>query len=298
MKTQRRGFSLVELLVVLGIVGLLVALLLPAIQRVRMSAAKTGCESNLRQLGLALHQYHGVYGSFPYGSFNQGDEVYLRNASWLRALLPYIEQNALWEESEAAAKIAHTGGLPPHSPGPIQKVIKTFLCPLDFIGAKPKYTKLSHAYAMTTFQGVGGAEVADNKGILFMNSAITTHQITDGTSHTLIAAERQPNFTALYGWWYDGAGRNRTGELDTWMNARETVKRVTYIDVSMCADGPYHFQAGSTESTCSTFHFWSLHPGGANGLFADGSVRFLPYSIDPLLPALCTRAGSETVEGF
>jgi prepilin-type N-terminal cleavage/methylation domain-containing protein/prepilin-type processing-associated H-X9-DG protein len=292
----KSGYTLVELLIVIAIISILLGLLIPAVQRIRVAAAKSTCGNNLRQLGLGLHQYHGNYGTLPSGSINVGDTSGLRNASWLRALLPYVEQDALWRNSETASQTVHEGSLPPHL-AISQTILKIFLCPLDTIGNNPPDRNYYSKYAFTSFQGVGGVNVADALGVLYLNSKIRFSDITDGTSNTLAIMERPPNTTALYGWWYFGAGINRTGELDTWMNAKE-MRFDSIVDVSMCPLGPYPYAAGDVNSPCSTFHFWSHHSSGAQALYIDGSVRFLKYAANSVLPALCTRSGGEAVSSL
>jgi len=97
-----------------------------------------------------------------------------------------------------------------------------------------------------------------------------------------------------YGWWYAGFGQRGTGSADLLLGVRE--RNVGGGYVSSCPPGPYHFQPGCVDQQCDLFHFWRLHPGGAHFLYADGSVHFLTYEADRVLPALATRAGGEVVE--
>jgi prepilin-type processing-associated H-X9-DG protein len=129
--------------------------------------------------------------------------------------------------------------------------------------------------------------------VLFLDSHVRLADITDGTSCTLMAGERPPSADCWYGWWYAGYGQAGTGSADMLLGARERNLGGPYV--SSCPPGPYRFQAGRVENQCDLFHFWSLHPGGAHFLFADGSVRFLAYSAADILPALATRAGGEAV---
>jgi prepilin-type N-terminal cleavage/methylation domain-containing protein len=104
MNPSRRGFTLVELLVVMAIVGVLIGLMLPAIQRIRHAAMRAQCANNLKQIGLAAHQHHDANKVFPAGvRANKGKDPY-RYASWLTFLLPYVEQQALWTATETAYK--------------------------------------------------------------------------------------------------------------------------------------------------------------------------------------------------
>ncbi|HET6575478.1 MAG TPA: H-X9-DG-CTERM domain-containing protein, partial [Fimbriiglobus sp.] len=92
-----------------------------------------------------------------------------------------------------------------------------------------------------------------------------------------------------FGWWYAGHGQEGTGSCDATLGARE----MNYAGDGNCPGGPYHFKDGRVGQRCDLFHFWSPHPGGAHFLFADGSVQFLRYDADSILPALATRAGGE-----
>ena len=139
-----------------------------------------------------------------------------------------------------------------------------------------------------------GTDYTSTTGVLYRDSRVRLTDITDGASNTIAVGERPPSADYWYGWWYAGFGQNGTGGLDSLLGARELNAGGNYT--YMCAPGPFHFQSGRFDDQCSAFHFWSPHTGGANFLFADGSVRFLSYSADKILPALATRAGGEVVD--
>jgi prepilin-type processing-associated H-X9-DG protein len=132
-------------------------------------------------------------------------------------------------------------------------------------------------------------------GVLFIDSRVRIADITDGTSNTIIVGERPPSADFWYGWWYAGYGQQGTGSGDMLLGAREQNASGNPF-VFGCSPGPYHFAPGKVDNQCDLFHFWSLHSGGAYFLFADGSVHFLTYDADSVLPALATRAGREAVE--
>lgn len=96
----------------------------------------------------------------------------------------------------------------------------------------------------------------------------------------------------MFGWWYAGWGQDKDGECDSVLGSRTLNLGNRYLS---CSAGPYGYAPGRFDNPCDTFHFWSPHPGGAHFAFADGSVRFLRYSADDILPALATRAGGEAV---
>jgi prepilin-type processing-associated H-X9-DG protein len=145
---------------------------------------------------------------------------------------------------------------------------------------------------LTNYLGVLGTNLFRNDGVLFEQSRIRLNDITDGTTNTLMIGERPPSPDQLFGWWYAGWGQDKSGSMDLTLGVRE---RSVFPGLSMCPQGPFHFQAGDLKNSCDIFHFWSPHPGGAHFAFCDGSVRFLAYSADSIMPALATRAGGEAV---
>ncbi len=118
-------------------------------------------------------------------------------------------------------------------------------------------------------------------------------EIADGTAHTILVGERPPSTDLVFGWWYAGWGQDKDGEGDMLLGAR-TQNRSEYG--RGCPTGPYPFKDGAFDRQCDAFHFWSPHRGGANFLFADGSVRLVTYSANDLLPALASRSGNEVFE--
>ena len=119
--------------------------------------------------------------------------------------------------------------------------------------------------------------------------------IGDGASNTLAVGERPPSPDFWLGWWYAGAGEKGTGAGDVVLGVRER-----HVDTgpytAHCPGGPYRFRAGAVTEMCDAFHYWSLHQGGANFLFCDGSVRFLSYPADSVFPALASRAGGDVAD--
>src|SRR5262249_20575983 len=129
-------------------------------------------------------------------------------------------------------------------------------------------------------------------GILYWTSKVRIADVTDGTSNTLLVGERPPSVDLYYGWWFAGAGWDGSGEGDVVLGARA----YNYAASIGCPASSVGFQQGDLKNPCDQAHFWSLHIGGANFLFADGSVRFLTYSANSILPALCSRNGGEVFD--
>lgn len=299
MPSKRRGFSLVELLVVIGIVVALISLIVPAIQKVRAAADRVRCANNLRQIGYALHLYHDDHRRLPPGvSVRNGRDPFL-HMSWLTRLLPYIEQQPLWRESvRAFAQDRFFRNDPPHTA--IRRVIRLYACPADDRALKPMYlgrdqkTGRDVTVAFTSYLGVTGANRSRHDGVLFIDSAIRFAAVRDGMSTTVFVGERPPSADGNYGWWYGGWGQIKDGSCDSVLSAEEENVAPRYQ--RRCPRGPYFFRRGRIDDQCSAFHFWSVHPGGGHFLFGDNSVHFLSYSARSILPALATRAGYEVVE--
>jgi prepilin-type N-terminal cleavage/methylation domain-containing protein/prepilin-type processing-associated H-X9-DG protein len=348
--SRRPGFTLIELLVVIAIIGVLISLLLPAVQKVREAANRTYCLNNMKQIGLALHNYHDTFKRFPpsldsalypaataavVGAPRTGWTTYW---SWLAYILPFIEQDNLWNK---ALTWAQTGGGTvaavgywwpwgsfwqgangiPANPA-LGTPIKTYICPseprnltLEYIvqaaGANPD------TIAYTEYLGVDGIQgqdangstwaVGDKSGIL-VNSGfdqarkIRIASITDGASNTLMVGERPPTLDLFGGWWFAGYGFDGSGVGDVTLGARETVMAAN-VQITPSGGGPsvpcpatkVGFQPGTINDLCDQVHFWSWHPAGANWTFGDGSVRFINYGMNDVLPQMCTRNGGEVV---
>ena len=292
----RSGFSLTELLVVIAIVGVLIGLLLPAVQKVRDFAARSKCSNNLHQIVLAAHQYHNTALSFPAGMRYQRGKDPLLFMSWLTALLPYLEQQELWNLTQDAYEQAPSpfpDKNPPHVG--LDTVISTFVCPNDPRAGDVQRSRLENwAVALTCYLGVEGKDLWTNDGVFFRDSHVRFADIRDGTSQTLFAGERPPSPDFQFGWWYAGEGQVGTGSGDTFLGVEE--QNVLPYTMAPCFRGVYTYGPGDITDQCDMFHFWSLHQGGANFALADGSVRFLSYSAAPLMSALASRAGGEAVE--
>ncbi len=291
---NRNAFTLIELLVVLAIIGVLVGLLLVAVQKVRAASAQVSCKNNLKQIGLALAQFHGVYGAFPPGRGGKGPEEKFPGLTWLGRLLPYIDQEPLWKTTVDAFDLApsnpfrlpHTGMFTP---------IPSYACPSDGRVFKVQNAPEGYLAALTSYLGVSGKDYQTVDGILYYDSHVRIAEILDGTSNTLCVGERPPSPDFWYGWWYAGFGQGGSGSLDQILGVRE-LHWPNAAFVVQCAPGPFSFSDGKITEQCDSFHYWSLHSGGGHFLLADGSVRFLSYSADAILPALASRAGGDLAE--
>ncbi|MBI2807081.1 MAG: DUF1559 domain-containing protein [Planctomycetes bacterium] len=291
MSPGRKALTIIELLVVIGILAILVALLVPAVQHVRAAALRAQCGNNLRQIGLAVHQYHDHKRWLPSGMYRQGVNPW---SSWLVQLLPFVEQQPLWNTAQHAYRqSAWPFDNPPHVG--LATVVPLFICPADGRAGDARISqRTGHLVAFTCYLGVIGKDLTTRDGVLFRDSQVRLADIADGLSNTLLAGERPPSPDFQFGWWYAGAGQNFTGSGDMVLGVYE--QNVLPVTAGSCAPGSYPFGPGSLNNQCDMFHFWSLHSGGAHFLFADGSVHFLTYAAAPILPALASRAGGESVE--
>lgn len=291
----RSAMTLVEVVVALAIVGLLVALTLPAVQKSREAAARTACRNNLKQIGLATHLYHDAHQRFPPGMSSPGGDPGHPYLSWLARILPYLEHEALWQTTETAfQQSANPFRDPPHVG--FGTVIRTYGCPIDSRTASTAEV-VGLTVAFTSYLGVSGTNLFAHDGALFPDSRVRLNDVTDGTSTTLLAGERPPGATLFYGSWYAGYGQLGTGSGDMILGVRELLYAAPPGPggILLCSRGPYSFVPANINDRCNKLHFWSLHPGGGHFLMCDGSVHFFAYSCDSAMPALATRSCGEIV---
>lgn len=278
----------------MGILGLLVGLTGSAVQRARAAAARAQCLNNLRQLGIGLHNYHSARGVLPPGHTSRaGVPDNYRELGWQARLLPYLDQQPLWVRVEEAFRVAPLAGprQPPHG-AILATLVPVFACPSDPRSGSVQSSDNGIPVALCSYLGNEGLYYAWTTGVLFGDSAVKLTDITDGTSQTLLVGERPASADNSFGWWYRGYGQQDDGSADFVLGVRE---RNALGGRYKCPPGPYRFTPGSLQNQCDMLHFWSLHPGGGNFLFADGAVRFLGYSADSVMPALASRAGGEPV---
>jgi prepilin-type N-terminal cleavage/methylation domain-containing protein/prepilin-type processing-associated H-X9-DG protein len=288
---SRPGFTLIELLVCIAIIALVIGLILAAVQRSRAAAARLDCLNRMKQLGLGLQNYHAATGSLPPGISIKSDKGKFPYLGWHARLLPYVEQEAVWRRVQLAFQtdpaLDQFYGHPPHAEN-LAAVIKLYACPAD--SRLPGPVQLSVvSVSLTSYLGVSGQDQYRLGGVLFPDSHTRFTDISDGTSNTIAIGERPPPPSFRLGWWYRGWGQSKDGSGEMILGAVEVNETI-----DNCQAGPQKYRQGRLSDECDALHYWSLHSGGANFAFADGSVRLLSYASEGILPALSTRSGGET----
>jgi prepilin-type processing-associated H-X9-DG protein len=283
------------LLVVVGICGILLALLLPALQRVRQTALRAACASNLRQLALAVHSYGDAYQHLPAGcAYPFLSAPFAPGVSWHTSILPYVEQDALWARAEAAYRANPNGRSAEHQ-RLLQNLVPAFLCPAESfrMGGWPQ---INYIWANTSYLGVAGSGLHHDDGVFHPALTIRLTDITDGTSNTVMIGERPPGIDGIFSGWYSTEGYTICPSCEVLAADDLPYRAWEYGRNCQLPPTPLPLRPGVPNSGCHLGHFWSLHPGGAHFAFADGSVRFLSYNVGPILLALATRAGGEVEE--
>ncbi|MCA9221080.1 MAG: DUF1559 domain-containing protein [Planctomycetales bacterium] len=283
---SRVGFTLVELLVVIAIIGILVAMLLPAVQAAREAARRSSCTNNLKQIGLALHNYHDTYKTFPAGSI-QSNFV-----SGFASILPYIEQNNTADLYDFS--LYYTD---PHNQAVSNQRISVYLCPsmplpreVPLVSANETGGPSSYLLNegtddyMAACDGVFGLQWP---GYGYPNPNVRFADIIDGTSSTFAVGETTYNMRD-YLW---SASTPGVGGQVRWGTARWVVG---YPAIALGTTlKPFNLHAAAGNGG-----YQSMHPGGANFVYCDGSVHFIPETIDSVTyNALATRQGGEIVPG-
>jgi prepilin-type N-terminal cleavage/methylation domain-containing protein len=289
----RRGFTLVELLVVIAIIGILVALLLPAVQSAREAARSTQCKNNLHQIGLALHNFHDVRGVYPRGWSGSPGPEDGPGWGWLTEIMPYMEAGNVYDSIDRGLLIGDAVNQPAR-----ERVIVNFICPTDPAeavvmigddsGANPSEHSIdkqgSPLFRMSRSNYVGmfgTLEIEDvpseGDGVFFHNSKLRFADVLDGLSNTIVAGERGAHH-----------GASLWQGVVVSPNAAEAMARVVGIADHTPNHRDHHFD-----------DFSSYHPGGVFMLFGDGSIQRINDQIDiNVYRGLCTRAGAEATPSF
>jgi prepilin-type N-terminal cleavage/methylation domain-containing protein/prepilin-type processing-associated H-X9-DG protein len=266
---RRAGFTLIELLVVIAIIAVLIGLLLPAVQKVREAAARTQCQNNLKQIGLAVQQHHDALLYFPTGGWDwTTPPTYVngvpavgadQQAGWGFQILPYVEQEAVWKGGQATTDINRqivAIGAP----------IKTFFCPSRRLPQTVTDSDPSYMGGMTVTHALCdyAASNLDNTGVVRQFKPIRMADIADGTSNTCLAGDKRLNLTRLG----QPQADDNEGYTCGW---NEDTMRLTTQRPSPDYFGPPQFYGGKV--------FGSSHQGRFNMVFADGSVHGVSYSV-------------------
>ncbi len=307
------GFTLVELLVVIALIGILVGLLLPAVQAAREAARRMSSQNNLRQLAVALHNFHDTNQAFPAAAnFPSPPNPRTTYGTWIIPILPFIEQMPLHDAWYADTSFAARYNGPE---GPAATVISVLIAPSDALGLTPHEQlapgvnpafPLGRYVGLTSYGCNGGTQAPlahVHDGVFHYNEPIRIGDITDGTSNTLLVGERygyDRHWDAL-----TQRGSNDMRAYSAWAGGPFFAWRTTqspinyrlpdYVGTSPPAQfSPEYFDLYYRR----LFALGSASPAGASVALCDGSVRFLAASIDLLtLRELSTRASGNIIPG-
>ncbi|GAA4427731.1 DUF1559 domain-containing protein [Bremerella cremea] len=299
-RTSRSAFTLVELLVVIAIIGILIALLLPAVQQAREAARRMSCSNNLKQIGVAMHNFHDTFGFFPYAFRDrlEGDDTAAQQPGWI-PLMPFIEQDAIasrWDPAEARNSTTDADGDGWTNALLQQEIIPTYYCPTMTMPTGPlgSENRAPASYLFSTDSDTtdpfsdflyGSSTMADG-AIIPIKTFVDTdnppgplhrkptsfRDITDGTSNTFMVGET--DFTPM------GVPSTSYGAIWSygyycWGSGQWPLNKHDHTSTAYCA-------------------FRSQHPGGAQFLKVDGSARFVGETIDnTTYRSIITRAGGE-----
>jgi prepilin-type N-terminal cleavage/methylation domain-containing protein/prepilin-type processing-associated H-X9-DG protein len=306
-RKPRVGFTLIELLVVIAIIGILIGLLLPAVQKVREAANRAKCQNNLKQIALACHGYHDANGALPCNGIPPSDPgTNVTSWSFLARLLPYIEQDALFRAANVG-KASLVGNIAEKTNIPI------FFCPSDtaYLNSPSPFAAndyyLGGSLPLTNYKGCSGSNWCWGNyphtgpsgncdcfwtkpygdGIFFRSDAFRTlslTQIADGTSNTFMLGEDIPHLNCWSAWPYANDAMSTAA-----------IPPNTNLDQKYGICDAAAVTANS--AWVNTFGFKSYHTGGLQFAYADGSVHFIAQEIDmPTYWAMATINGGETLQ--
>lgn len=284
LRSRRRGFTLVELLVVIAIIGILIALLLPAVQAAREAARRAQCTNNLKQLGLALHNYHDIQKSLPSGVIQQASSYKptgysnptdVNGWAWSALILPFIEQAPLHEACGIGRGVPIDLRLKE-----IQTPLSAYRCPSDVypqtnkrkwtwentassVSAIPNYEPATSNYVAMAGTNMTGWT---NNGLFFRSSKIRFADVIDGTSNTIAVTERAGKVGQIV---YGAA---------VWAGTCRNYDKDAYYDMFAQVYRPINWKGNESDGRHSSIS--SNHPGGALVVLLDGSTRFISETIE------------------
>ena len=295
----RNGFTLIELLVVIAIIAILIALLLPAVQQAREAARRTQCKNNLKQLGLAMHNYHDVYSRFPPSEVHErafltgGGSWEGQTSNWTVFLMPYIDQANTYNKIDFTLKynsVTHpVSGATVGNRDALGQVYPAYLCPSNPVGANNKNGNLYHIihYFIVGWGqkeppggrarhqwAIGNQTNIQHRGISLYNGAARMGDITDGTTNQIAIGEVRG---------YAPRCIDQVTNIRDWRGMRWEISTGTNMPIN-----GFHRYAGAcgaaaSEGTCTNCRWEnmaSFHTGGTQVLLADGSTRFTSENID------------------
>ncbi|MEW4562750.1 DUF1559 domain-containing protein [Bremerella sp. JC770] len=304
---NRHGFTLVELLVVIAIIGVLIALLLPAVQQAREAARRMQCTNHQKQIGLALHNYHDTHGCFPPATFVNTSHYTAEGHSnkmrygWMHVLLPFVEQKNVYDVF--MDEVHGPSGVYAWQTSVRDNVIEGFLCPSDPNGGKIVNNDYGFAGNYLVVHGKDGLHNLglEMDGIMHPRSKTKFKDVTDGTSNTTMLSEIKvvPDTASAHdrrgGYWVVShaanvsiAGFYNPNSTNPTSSDRQHTGEYISTDFAPCAG-----QASGGWYRCTAR---SYHPGGVVATMADASVSFVPETTDNIIwQGMSTRDGSEVI---
>ena len=310
----KKAFTLIELLVVIAIIAILIGLLLPAVQKVREAAAKSQCQNNVKQLSVAMHNYHSTYNTFPFGAKNNkgadpypGPGSWYDDYAWYVPIGPYIEQEAWYKMFDLNASYSDAKHLAAR-----KNKIKTHGCPSDGLKenewADNQWARVRGNYAVnwgnTNYGQLTKAGVAFGGAPFTFKFGEALTKITDGTSNTLMMSEVISLDTVQATWQgpisettHSVGGQGITGWYTPNAKNFDEAARICPPPSALNGIPGCTLLGGAGNTLDQVFVTRSKHTGGVTSSMCDGSVRFITNSIDPTVwRAITTSRGGEVAQ--